>query len=260
MASTWLAGRALDHYRGMGQQELGYALIFGLAVVAALAGAIVLTRQPEPPMVRRQRMPVAALFSAPLRHPRFRALILTATGWALATGIAAPFFNAYGIQNLKLSFATLALFGVATSAVMLVSQPFVGRLQDRYGDRRVLIGSVIGVVLLPWGWVLSTPTFLLPLWATSTFAGVFWPGITQGLLNLVMDRAPAEGRGAYVAAYGAVTGVGTFAASLLGGLIATALSTTMIQLGPLALDHYAILFALSSLGRGAMALVFARRL
>ena len=188
MASTWLAGRTLDYYDGANNAALGYALIFGMAVVSAIAGVIVLSRQPEPRMPQRPRVRPVELFSAPLRHPRFRALILTATGWSIATGIASPFFNAYGIQNLKLSFATLALFGVATSAVALVTQPYIGRLQDRYGDRRVLIGSVAGVVLLPWGWILSTPTFLLPLWMTSIFSGVFWPGITQGLLNLVMDR------------------------------------------------------------------------
>jgi MFS family permease len=260
MASTWLAGRALDHYRGANTEAPGYALIFGMAVVSALAGVFVLSRQPEPPMPRRRRVQPIELFSAPLRHPRFRALILTATGWSLVTGVASPFFNAYGIQDLKLSFATLALFGVATSAVTLITQPYIGRLQDRYGDRRVLIGSVAGVILLPWGWILSTPTFLLPLWMTSIFSGVFWPGITQGLLNLVMDRAPAEGRGAYVAAYGAVTGIGTFVASLLGGVIASGLGVAMMSIGPLTLNHYAILFALSSLGRAAMALVFARRL
>jgi len=260
MGSTWLAGRALDHYRGTGDDALGYGLIFGMAVVTAIAGAIVLSRQPEPPMPRRQRVPVAALFSAPLRHQHFRALILTATGWAMVTGVASPFFNAYGIQDLKLSFATLALFAVATSAVMLITQPYIGRIQDRYGDRRVLIASVIGVIMLPWGWVLSTPTFLVPVWATSIFSGIFWPGITQGLLNLVMDRAPSDGRGAYVAAYGAVTGIGTLAASLLGGVIATGLGATILHIGPLTLNHYAILFVMSSLGRAAMVLVFARRL
>jgi MFS family permease len=260
MASTWLAGRTLDYYDGANNAALGYALIFGMAVVSAIAGVIVLSRQPEPRMPQRPRVRPVELFSAPLRHPRFRALILTATGWSIATGIASPFFNAYGIQNLKLSFATLALFGVATSAVALVTQPYIGRLQDRYGDRRVLIISVGGVVLLPWGWILSTPTFLLPLWMTSIFSGVFWPGITQGLLNLVMDRAPVEGRGAYVAAYGAVTGIGTFAASLLGGVIAGGLGGAVVSIGSLTLNHYAFLFALSSLGRATMALVFARRL
>src|SRR5262249_24607236 len=153
-----------------------------------------------------------------------------------------------------------ALFGVATSAVTLITQPFVGRLQDRYGDRRGLIGSVIGGILLPWGWGVSTPTLPLPPWMTPIFPRLFLACIYQRLLNLVMDRAPSEGRGAYVAAYGAGTGVGTFIASLLGGLIATGLGGTVLRIGPLMLDHYAILFVLSSIGRATMALAFARRL
>jgi len=115
-------------------------------------------------------------------------------------------------------------------------------------------------VLLPWGWVCSTPSFLLPLWLTAIFSGVFWPGITQGLLNLLMDRAPVEGRGAYLAAHGTLTGLGALCASLLGGALATGLGSGVLQIGPLALGHYALLFALSSLGRAAMAVVFARRL
>jgi len=260
MLSAWGAGVVLDRYRAAGNDATGYAIIFGVAVIAAIAGVIVLSFQPEPPMRPKARVDLGALFSAPLRHVRFRSLSFAAAGWALVTGIAAPFFNAYGIQTLGLSYTTLALFGVVTAAVSMVTQPYIGRLQDRLGDRRVLVGSVLGVVLLPWGWVFSTPDFLLPLWLTSIFSGVFWPGITQGLLNLVMDRAPAEGRGAFVASYGAITGLGTFAAGLLGGVVASALGATLIGLGPVALDQYSLLFAFSSLGRLAMALVFARRL
>jgi MFS family permease len=260
MASAWLAGYALDGYRGAGLEATGYALIFGVASVCAAAGALVLWRQPEPPVRRTERVVIRTLFSAPLRHRQFRTFSLTAAAWALATGISAPFFNAYGIQDLKLSYAQLAIFTIVTSAVALGTQPLIGRLQDRYGDKRVLVGSVIGVVALPWGWVLATPTFLLPLWLNAIGSGIFWPGITQGLMNLLMDRAPAEGRGGFVAAYGAISGLGTFVASLLGGAIAVGLGNTMIWLGPLGLNHYAILFAISSLARAAMALVFARRL
>ncbi|MBS1964298.1 MAG: MFS transporter, partial [Chloroflexi bacterium SZAS-1] len=172
----------------------------------------------------------------------------------------APFFNAYGIQTLGLSFASLAIFSIVTSAVALVTQPLIGRLQDRYGDKRVMIASVIGTVLLPWGWVLATPTFLLPLWLNAAGSGIFWPGITQGWVNLVMERAPSENRGAYVASYGAITGLGTFVASLLGGVIAAALNGTTVHIGPLLLNHYAILFVASSVGRAIMGLVFVRRL
>src|SRR5689334_7890716 len=260
MASSFLAGRALDQYRGTSAAPIGYALIFGVATICAVAGVLVLRYQAEPPLRRAQRVSVGQLLSAPLRHARFRAMSLSAAGWALAIGIAAPFYNAHGIQNLHLSFATLAIFAIVTSGVALISQPLVGRLQDRCGDKTVLVGSVIGVVLLPWGWVVATPTFLLPLWLNAAGSGIFWPGITQGLLNLLMDRAPATGRGAYVASYGALTGLGTFVASLLGGAIAAGLGSTIVHIGPLGLNHYAILFVLSSVGRASMALVFMRKL
>jgi hypothetical protein len=119
---------------------------------------------------------------------------------------------------------------------------------------------VLGALILPWGWVVATPTFLLPLWLNAAGSGIFWPGINQGWMNLVMDRAPAEGRGAYVASFGAITGLGSFVASLLGGAVATGLAGTVLHLGPLALNHYAILFVATSVGRGLMALVFARKL
>jgi MFS family permease len=259
MITTWVAGLALDHYRSLGNERIGYVLVFGVAVICAMASSLILTRQPEPP-ISRQRLPMRALFSAPLRNPFFRSFSLASTGWAVATGIASPFFNAYGIQALHLSFTTLALFGVATSAMGLIAQPIVGRMQDRYGNRRVLIISAFLSALLPWGWVLSTPTFLLPIWLTSIFAGAFWPGITQGMLNMLMERAPAEGRGAYVATYGTITGAGTCIAGVLGGVIASMLGAVLLPLGPLVLDHYAVLFVATSVGRAAIAWVFARRL
>lgn len=260
MLSTYGAGYVLDIFRNQGQEAQGYALIFGIAVLFALAAASVIRQQPEPPLQRKARVPLAELFGTPLRTRSFRAFALLAMGWALVTGIAAPFFNAYGINTLRLSFATLALTAVATSAVSLVSQPFIGRLQDRFGDRNVLIVCTLGVVFLPWGWILSTPNNIIPLWLTSIFSGVFWPGINQGLLNLLMDRAPSEGRGAAMAAYGAITGLGTLLAGLLGGVLASGLGNTQIVIGPLVLGSLTLLFVLTSIGRLVMGLLFWRKL
>lgn len=260
MISAWLAGLALDHYHAQGNPAIGYALVYGVGVLCALAGGAVLRRQPEPPIQPHQRLSVIELFRIPLANRRFRILIMGACGWSLATGIAAPFFNAYGLQTLQLSFAALALMGVITSATTLVTQPLIGHLQDRYGDKHVLIASIIGVVWLPWNWVIATPTFLAPVWINAVLSGIFWPGIIQGLVNLQIDRAPTEGRGAYVAAYGALTGVATLVASVLGGMLATRMGGLILQIGPVTINHYAILFILSSLGRALMGVVFARRL
>ena len=50
------------------------------------------------------------------------------------------------------------------------------------------------------------------------------------------------------------------ALGLLGGAIATGLGGSILHLGALDLNHYTILMVASSIGRAAMALVFARRL
>ena len=262
MATTYLAGSALDSFRASGQEPVGYALIFGVALLAAIGAASVLAYQPEPPMRRNkaERLNLLTLFSIPLREARFRSYALTAAGWAMATGIASPFFNAYGLNDLKLSFATLSLQAIVTSAVALVCQPFIGRLQDTLGDRRVLLGSILGTLLLPWGWVLSTPDNITPLWLTSIFAGIFWPGIGQGMINILMDRAPTVGRGAAIASYGAITGIGTFVAGLLGGAVATALVDVPLALGPIPLTNLTVLFVATSIGRSLVLIAFWRTL
>lgn len=256
MAVTFLAGYALDVARAQGDEPLGYAAIFGVAVLAAFGAAALIARQAEPPLQRKGAISAGELFGAPLRDRPFRSFAVACAGWALATGVAAPFFNAYGLSTLNLSYSILGAQAIVTSAVSLIFGPIAGRLQDSYGDRRVLIGCILGTILLPWGWVLSTPDNIVPLWLTAIFSGVFWPGLNQSLANLLMARAPAAHRGAAMAAQSALTGLGALVAGLAGGVLATALAGAQIALGPVTVVGLAALFVLSSLGRATMAFVF----
>lgn len=256
MAATYLAGTALDLLRARGAETLGYALIFGVAVCAALGAAALIARQDEPRLQPKARVSLAELFSTPLRDRPFRSFVAANVGWALVTGIATPFFNAYGLTTLKLSFTTLGLSAVVTSAVSLIFGPLVGRMQDQLGYRKVLVACIIGTIALPWGWVLSTPTNLVPFWLTAIFSGIFWPSLNQGISNVMMERAPAEHRGAAIAAFGAITGVGTLVAGLTGGVIATVVANTQIAVGPVSIIGLAAIFVLTSLGRAVMAGVF----
>ncbi|MBX0331350.1 MFS transporter, partial [Oscillochloris sp. ZM17-4] len=256
MATTFLAGAALDSARAQGQDALGYAIIFGVAVLAALGSAALIARQAEPPIKPKGRVNLADMLSGPLRDRSFRSFVAANVGWALATGVASPFFNAYGLSTLKLGFSALALQAIVTSAVSLVFGPLMGRLQDKYGYKRVLVLCIVGTLPLPWGWVIATPTNIIPLWITSILSGVFWPGITQGMVNVLMDRAPANYRGAAMASFSAITGLGTLTAGLLGGALATLVADTQISVGPFQIVGLAFLFVLSSALRAIMVGVF----
>ncbi len=256
MAATFLAGWVLDQARTQGHESLGYAIIFGVAVVAALGSAALINRQAEPPLSPKPQVQVGDMVVAPLRDRTFRTFVLANLGWAMSTGIASPFFNAYGLSVLNLSFSLLAVQAIATSAVSLIFSPLMGRLQDRYGARRVLVACVIGTLPLPWGWVFATPEYVLPLWLTAIFAGVFWPGINQGLVNVLMERAPGEYRGAAMATHSAITGLGTLVAGLLGGALAMLLANTQVVIGSVPIIGMGFLFVLTSLLRAVMVGVF----
>ncbi|WP_322820251.1 MFS transporter [Chloroflexus sp.] len=258
MVSVYLAGLTLDHFRAQGAEAHGYALIFGVAVLAAFGAAVLIARQPEPPLQPQPWQGVGSFLFAPLRDTAFRRFTVLATGWALVTGIAAPFFNAYGLTTLQLDFSLLALTGIVTSAVALFFSPLVGWLMDRYGYRVVVTGCVMGTIPLPLGWILSTPDNILPLWLTSIFSGVFWPGVNQGLGNLLMERAPAAQRGVAVAIFSLLTGLGTLIASLIGGALGQLLTGTTLMLGPLAVHGLAALFVITMIGRLAMVGAFWR--
>ena len=260
MCSTYLAGRTLDQFREQSSEPLGYAVIFGVAVIAALGAAALIAQQAEPPLQTHARVSVAEMFGAPLRDRSFRKFAAACLGWAIAIGIATPFFNAYGLTTLELSFATMSLMSVVTSAVAMISGPLTGQLQDRFGYRITIVGCTIGTVILPLGWVFATPTNLLPLWLNVIFAGVFWPGLNQGLANVLMERASATSRGAAIAAYGALTGFGTLTSGILGGILASFLVDAQVAIGPVTITGFAFLFLLTVLGRAIMVPIFWRTL
>lgn len=260
MASAFLAGLALDYFRDRGGEALGYALIFGVAVLASIIAAGLLARQAEPPMQARPRTSLKEMVRAPMRDQTFRSFVAASTGWALVIGLAAPFFYAYGLTTLEINFATLSLMAILTSAVSLIFAPIVGRMQDKIGSRVTITVCVLGNSIVPWGWVIATSDNLLPIWIGSIITGIFWPGLHQGLTNVLMERAPVVARSSAIAAYGALTGFGTLSAGLLGGTLAMLLADAQLVVGSLSIVGLAFLFVLTSLGRMVMALVFWRTL
>ncbi|MEF3273695.1 MAG: MFS transporter [Chloroflexus sp.] len=258
MISIYAAGLALDHFRAQGAEAQGYALIFGIAVLAAFGAAWLIARQPEPPLTSRPWVGLGSLLFDPLRDTSFRHFTILATAWALVTGIAAPFFNAYGLTALRLDFSLLALTNVVTSAVALFFAPLIGWLMDRYGYRPVITACVLGTVPLPLGWILSTPDNIVPLWLTALFSGVFWPGVNQGLSNLLMERAPVDQRGSAIAIYSLITGLGSLIAALIGGALGQSTAGFMLMLGPVVIQGLAVLFGLTMIGRIVMVGVFWR--
>jgi MFS family permease len=68
-------------------------------------------------------------------------------------------------------------------------------------------------------------------------------------LNLPFALSPKEGRGFYLAVCNISVGLGYFAGSLIGGVIAQSISHWTGRVGPFELVNYSVLFFLSGIGR-----------
>ncbi len=255
MVANYGGGLWLDRMRAAGDLAYGYAIMYGAAVLCGALSTLLLSRQPEPPMARVPRLPLRDVIRVPFAQREFRRFMLTIVVWSAAIGVSAPFFSAHALTVLGMSFATLAMLDVITSGVSLVSLPLWGRVSDRIGHRRVLTISMAAVVLLPWFWVVATPQTLWLLFINAALSGIGWPGIALAQGNRLMERVPAAARGAYLAIFGATTGLAFFGASICAGALADALAGTRWTIGPLLINEYQVVFILSSLLRGGTVLL-----
>ncbi len=251
MTVNYGAGLWLDRMRGDGQLAHGYAVLFMGAVVCGAAATILLTRQPEPRLALRERLPIREVLRRPLQHREFRRFMFLIMLWHVALGVAAPFFSAHALTILHLPFKTLAMFDVITSAISMAALGAWGQLADRIGQRRVLLICISGVIVLPLCWVVATPSMIWPLYLNAVLSGIWWSGLNLALSNRLMEQVPSTARGAYLAVFAASTGLTYFIASLGAGTVADLLAGVQIHVAGLSLNNYQVLFVVSSLVRCA---------
>ena len=120
----------------------------------------------------------------------------------------------FGIASTTAAVSFIATFGLAKA----VSNLFAGRLAERYGRRRVLIG----------GWLAGIPVPLMiifaPAWAWIVAANALL-GVNQGLawsmtVNMKIDLAGPKRRGAALGLNEAAGYLSVAAAAFLAGVIA----------------------------------------
>jgi MFS family permease len=182
-----------------------------------------------------------------VRLPRYRALLLS--GGALSVATASDAFVFLILQDrISLGMSLFPLLFVGSAATFMVLAIPVGRLADRIGRGRVLLGGyalLLGVyvtLLAPiGGWV--------PLVAALALLGGYYAATDGVLMAFGSAVVPDDVRGSGLALLGTVTSLGRFAASLLFGLLWTIWGT----------DAALAVFSVALIAAGAMtALMLAR--
>jgi MFS family permease len=131
-----------------------------------------------------------------------------------------------------MSYGLLALVNIVCDISTILALPFWGKLSDRFGSKPVLSLTTIATSLLPMLWVLTvSPQFVHIIIILQVCAGLFWSGLNLNSNNLLLKLSPKENNSIYLATFAALTGLTTTIAPILGGLLATKLRGTTLNLG-----------------------------
>ncbi len=174
--------------------------------------------KPEP---ARTRQP-----SAVLRDRNLLWLVATTGLFQLSVMIAGPFFSIYLVKHLGASTAWVGITYAAMPLAGIISQPILGRLNDRYGPKWLLVVSGLLLPIAPWLWMAATAPWHIIL--INVIAGVLWAANLLATFNIVLQIAPADKRPSYMGWQQSGIFFASFLGPLIGGFLIAAIGFRLV--------------------------------
>ena len=197
---------------------LGFAILFGGALLFRLVSWYFLSKMYDPPLLTgwwdRYSLPdlVGTLVSSNLGR-----FIVFSSLMNFATYLVSPFFAVYMLRDLSFNYLTYAGLTAASSLATLVFLTFWGGRADRLGNVKVVNATSLLVPLIPLLWLVSHRIYyLIPIQVLSGFA---WYGFTLASANFVSEASAPENRTRYIALFNAMNGLGACLGALTGGFL-----------------------------------------
>jgi len=202
----------------------GYAGIFALAVLAAMASTWCLTRMPEVPLPPAKQRDWHALFTHPFRDANFRQLMIFLGCWQFVANLVLPFFAVYLIQGLRYQITTAIALGIVSQLASIAALPLWGKLGDRYSNRTVIALCAPLFLACPIGWTLAAQpaasALALPIFAgLQVLLGAATGGLDLACGNIALKLAPRGEATVFLAANGLLKSLCAGCAPLVGGLL-----------------------------------------
>lgn len=207
------------------QYELNtYYGLFFLAGIAGLAGAVILSRAPEP-QAYLDKENVFKLLRRPLSDLNFVRLLVFNSAWVFAMNIAQPFFTVYMMKGMGLSLSYITVLTIISQLFGIFTIRIWGKFADRYSNKTIIaISAPLYIIsLILWCFVgIYTKLYanIILLVIVHILMGIANAGINLSLTNIGLKLAPAKDAIVYLSAKNIITAVFSALGPVAGGILA----------------------------------------
>jgi MFS family permease len=255
-----LGGKFITMWAGRFQESdpYGFIILFGIGLVCGLISMVFLSRVSEKGSSETNAEKAAkndaekaptglSIFFRPLKDRNFFTLIAFAFFWMFSIQIAAPFYGVFMIENLKIDFEIISVFGTFATVSALLMMKMWGPISDTLGNKPVIIVSGLVLACVPFIWILAMPgRYYLPLFTAHILSGALMAGASLSQFNVMIKLSPERGRSAYFAVFAAISGIGGAVAPVVGGYISHAFKGLSLTIRGYDILNLHVIFVISA--------------
>ena len=198
---------------------LGFALLFGGAMVFRLLSFNFLARMYEPPMIpEKPGTPGLLDMLRTFRTSNLGRFTIFIAVMYFSIMLSGAFFSVYMLRDLKLSYLTFTLVNCSSTVSTIACLRFWGRRADRAGNLKILRITGCLLPVIPLLWLVNTnPVYLV---CANAFSGFVWAGFDLSCGNFLFDASDPQTRTRQIALFNCIINVAVGLGSLTGGFIA----------------------------------------
>lgn len=227
---TGFAGIVATIVAGIMVAQYGFSVIFLAAVLLSIVSIFFFMRMYEPGFKRIFHYKHAFSFDPSSWRTSLtvnKALVMFTVYlffMNFAVEVASPFYTVYMLKDLGISYFWFAVLTVVGAVTRIFAFRYWGRLNDRFGSRKILVVTGFFACFTPLFWLFVSNVWQIAL--LKVFDGFIWAGADLVVFNYLLDITPANKRPQYVANNNFFAGWGTILGALAGGVLAESLVST----------------------------------